>query len=151
MGVSPVCVLLSIGLCVCVRVEVFRHFDLLKHKVFWWLFRFVCLLFFSVFKFQIPDLDSATVIGRVKPVAVSNLLGGKSLDSENFHWKISREKSRFWELSLKNLKPSLGHLKSLEICFTVFIPWGCGVDSLKYLNGSFRKRNIQEKAPQVEV
>ena len=136
MGVSPVCVLLSIGLCVCVRVEVFRQFDLLKHKVFWWLFRFVCLLVFSVLKFQIPDLDSATVIGRVKPVAVSNLLGGKSLDSENFHWKISNRVS-----DISNL------WKSVSLCsFLGAVEW----TPSNIWTALFEKETYKRKPPRLK-
>jgi len=53
------------------------------------------------------------ILVYLTPVAGSNLLGEKKFHSPNFSWEIS----------------NLGNLKSLDIHFTVFIPWGCGVDS----------------------
>jgi len=56
-------------------------------------------------------------------------------------WK----RSSFSELFLRNLRSRKAQIS--EICFTVFIPWGCEPvkwihKSPKYLNGSFLKRNV---------
>ena len=56
---------------------------------------------------------STRPFGHFTPVAGSNLLGKRSLDPPNFPREIS----------------NLENLKSQEICFTVFILRGCGVDS----------------------
>jgi hypothetical protein len=81
-----------------------------------------------------PIVERSAVL---TPVAVSNLLGVKSLHFPNF-----LDKSQISEIS------NLG--KFVLLCsFLGAVEWIH--KSPKYLNGSFRKRTLPGKAPELEV